>query len=299
MTSNATTQITDTKQKLENIMRDNFTCENVVKEHKETFEPYIKGLIGQIDPDTEGFKDCEKQRDQSVIFTWGHNHDFGTFALEGPMVNRHIEIIADLIDNYALPYDLCGKKILDVGVWTGGTSLILSALGAQVTALEEVVKYSNLVNYLARAFGLEYLECKPISLYELDVHDIYDYVLFSGVIYHITDPVLSLRILLNSLRDNGRIFIETLGIPTENKTVPALLYEGPKCVKQGSGHDGTRSGWNYFVPSPLALGLWVDTVGFCDIRVSETDSSGRIKCVATREHHKDMLRAGLSRADIR
>ena len=40
-------------------------------------------MIGQIDPDVEGFKDYEKQRDQSVKFTWWHNHAFGAFGLEG------------------------------------------------------------------------------------------------------------------------------------------------------------------------------------------------------------------------
>ncbi len=280
-------------------MTDNFRYDNVQEDYKETFEAHIKGLIGRIDPETEGFKDFKKQRDQSVKFTWGHNHDFGTFALEGTMADRHIEVMADFIDNFALPYDLSGKKILDVGVWTGGTSLILSALGAQVTALEEVVKYSNIVNYLASAFGLSNLECKPVSLYAFDVNDTYDYVIYSGVIYHVTDPVLSLRILFNSLKDNGRIFIETIGIPAHDATVPVVLFEGPRCLKGGSKKDLTRIGWNCFVPSPLALGLWADTVGFCDIRVGDIDSSGRIKCVATRDKHKDMLRAGLSRADIR
>ena len=293
----------DTRQKLEKIMTDNFRYENVVKDHKETFETHIKGLIGQIDPETEGFKDCEKQRDQSVKFVWGHNHDFGTFALKGSMANRHIELIADFIDNGGLPHDLSGKKMLDVGVWTGGTSLVLSALGAQVTALEEVVKYSNTVNYLALAFGLSNLECKPISLYEFDVNDTYDYVIYSGVIYHVTDPILSLRILFNSLKDNGRIFIETFGIVVDDKTTPIVLFEGPRFIKSGTKKDLTRTGWNYFLPTPYALSLWMDTVGFDDIRIGDTGSSRqisrRIKCVATRRQHKDMLRAGLSRPDIR
>jgi len=216
------------------------------------------------------------------------------------MADRHIELITYFMDNFGLPHDLSGKKILDVGVWTGGTSLVLSALGAQVTALEEVVKYSNTVNYLALAFGLSNLECKPISLYEFDVNDTYDYVIYSGVIYHVTDPVLSLRILFNSLKDNGRIFIETMGIQIKNTTATFVLFEGPRHFRGGSKEDLNRGGgWNYFVPTPRALNLWVDTVGFDDIRMDDTGSSRRIKCVATRRQHKDMLRAGLSRPDIR
>ena len=288
----------DTRQKLEKIMTDNFRYENVVEDYKGTFEPDIKGLIGQIDPTIEGFKDYEKQRDLSVRFMWGHHHDFGTFALNGPMGDRHVEIIADFMDKFGLPHDLSGKKILDVGVWTGGTSLILSALGAQVTALEEVVKYSNTVNYLASAFGLSGLGCKPISLYELDVNDIYDYVIYSGVIYHVTDPILSLRILFNSLKDSGRIFIETYGISTNNNNT-LVHFEGQRRLRGGSKDDLNRTGWNYFIPSPPALVLWADAAGFSDVTATNTDSSNRIKCVGTRHKHKDMLRAGLSRPDIR
>jgi len=280
-------------------MKDNFAYKNVVDKYKETFEMDIKKLIGQTDPDVEGFKDYEEQRDLSVKFAWGHNHDFGNFALEGKMADRHIEIIADFIDNFALPYDLSGKKVLDVGVWTGGTSLILSALGAEVTALEEVVKYSNTVNYLASAFGISNLECKPHSLYELDVSDAYDFVIYSGVIYHVSDPILSLRVLFNSLKDNGRIFVETYGMPGNSEKVPVLLFLGPQFITKGSKKDLTRSGWNYFVPSPVVLYLWVATVGFDDITVGNLDSFKRIKCAATRHQHKDMLRAGLSRPNIR
>jgi 2-polyprenyl-3-methyl-5-hydroxy-6-metoxy-1,4-benzoquinol methylase len=257
-------------------------------------------LIDQFDPATEGFKDYKQQRDYSVRFAWGHNHNFGTFALNGEMGNRHVEIIADFMDNFGLPHDLSGKKILDVGVWTGGTSLILSALGAQVTALEEVVKYSNTVNYLASAFGLSGLECKPISLYELAVNDIYDYVIYAGVIYHVTDPILSLRILFNSLKDSGRIFIETFGISGNDINKKMLVrFEGPRGVKKRSKEDLNRTGWNCFIPSPPALLLWVDAAGFSDVTASKIDSSHRIKCVGTRHKHEDMLRAGLSRPDIR
>lgn len=289
----------DTREKLEKIMADNFRYENVVEGYKGTFEADITGLMDQFDPATEGFKDYKKQRDYSVKFAWGHNHDFGTFSLKGLMCNRHVEVIADFMDNYGLPHDLSGKKILDVGVWTGGTSLILSALGAQVTALEEVVKYSNTVNYLASAFGLSGLECKPISLYELAVNDIYDYVIYAGVIYHVTDPILSLRILFNSLKDSGRIFIETYGISGNDINKGMLVrFEGPTGAL-GRSEDLNRTGWNYFIPSSPALLLWTDAAGFSDVTASKMDSSYRIKCVGTRHKHEDMLRAGLSRPDIR
>jgi 2-polyprenyl-3-methyl-5-hydroxy-6-metoxy-1,4-benzoquinol methylase len=288
-----------TAQKLQSIMTERFTINNVLDEHKENFEQHIKGLIGDIDVDMEGYKDPDLQRDQSIKFTWGHNHDFGTFTIEGEMADRHIDILADFMDKFGLPFDLTGKKVLDVGVWTGGTALLFAALGAEVTALEEVVKYSDTVNYLASAFGLSNLECIPISLYDVEIQDKFDYILYSGVIYHVSDPVLSLRILFNALKDGGNIFVETYGIPSASQNAPVTLYLGPQCFKSGSKDDLTRKGWNYFVPSPFALKLWIASAGFEDIKVDNVGLLHRIKAVATRFRHKDILRAGLSKPSIR
>ncbi|MHC4759651.1 MAG: class I SAM-dependent methyltransferase, partial [Planctomycetota bacterium] len=288
-----------TAQKLQSIMTERFTINNVLDEHRENFEQHVKGLIGGISADIEGYKDPDLQRDQSIKFTWGHNHDFGTFTVEGEMADRHIDILADFMDKFGLPFDLTGKKVLDVGVWTGGTALLFAALGAEVTALEEVVKYSDTVNYLASAFGLSNFECIPVSLYDLQIQDTFDYILYSGVIYHVSDPILSLRILFNALKDGGNIFVETYGIPSAGQNAPVTLYLGPQCFKSGSKDDLTRKGWNYFVPTPFALKLWIASVGFENIKVDNVGLLHRIKAVATRVRHKDILRAGLSKPSIR
>lgn len=288
----------DTRAKLKEIMQQKLRIDNVLEDRRESFESDIRKFLNTVDYKQEGYTDYTKQRDFSVRYTWGHNHDFGTFSLRGAMGDRHIDILADFVDRFGLPLDLGGKKILDVGVWTGGTSLILSALGAEVTALEEVVKYSDTVNYLADSFGLGRLECKPISLYDLNDRYEYDYVIYSGVIYHVTDPVLSLRILFNSLRDGGKLFVETFGLSTGDKKVPLVLAEGPSIHRGGNKDNMSREGWNYFVPSPVALYLWIETVGFEDIKLSGVDADKRIKGVATRYKHKDMLRAGLSKTNV-
>ena len=217
---------TPTFDKLSSIMKKRFTIDNVVSEHKSNFEEMITKELGHIDPDIEGYEDQTRQRDFSVKYHWGHNHDFGSFSLKGLMRDRHLQIISKFVDTYGLPLDLSGKKILDVGVWTGGTSLLLSAMGAEVTALEEVKKYANTVNYLAKSFGVPKLICHAVSLYDLNEHDTYDYVHYSGVVYHVTDPILSLRILFNALKDGGKIFIESAAIEVD-KDRPLALIKGP------------------------------------------------------------------------
>ena len=76
------------------------------------------------------------------------NREDLTFINICPVFNIEV-IIADFIDQFDFPEKLGGMRVLDIGAWTGGISLLLAAMGAKVVALEEVVKYSNTVNYLA------------------------------------------------------------------------------------------------------------------------------------------------------
>jgi len=286
------------KQHLQTLMRESFTVDNLKNVDADEFQKNILDRIDKDDSEIEGYFDPSKQRDISIRYFWGHNHDFGTFYQSGPMGDRHIDIIAQFVADYGLPLDLTGKKVLDIGVWTGGTCLLLTAMGAEVTGCEEVKKYADTVNYLAHAFGLDTLTCERLSLYEIDFQDSFDYVIYSGVIYHVTDPILSLRILYNALKDGGDIFVETFGIWAGGEMQSVCLVEsGPM---EGNAESLNRTGWNNFIPSSEALKSWMISVGFKDVNVgAPTQDLRRIHGKGMRVQHEDMLRAGLSRPDIR
>jgi 2-polyprenyl-3-methyl-5-hydroxy-6-metoxy-1,4-benzoquinol methylase len=289
----------NTSEMLQKIMQASYTVDHVIPEHKASFRDVLMKMTERVDWNMEGYSDPEKQRDLSTRFCWGHNHDFGEFSYAGRMGNRHISILAEFIDRFGLPQDLAGKRVLDVGVWTGGTCLLLAALGAEVVALEEVKKYADAVNYLAAAFGLSNIRCEPISVYDFNEQDTFDFVIYSGVIYHVTDPVLSLRILFNSLKDGGRIFLETYSINTAPDSPPLAVIQGPSITGEGNREDLTRGGWNYYIPSDKGLYLWMETAGFENIDMGNVNHNNRLKCAGTRVQHKDMLRAGLSRPSVR
>ena len=277
-----------------------YTTDHLVGVSPDDFRNDLTARIGTIDPDAEGYHDPARQRDLSIKFRFGHDHDFGAFSLDGQMGERHLELLATFIDRLgALPMDLSGKRVLDIGCWTGGASLALAAMGAQVVALEEVRKYAACAQDIANAFGLQsQVRVLPISLYDLtdDEHqDAYDYVLFAGVLYHLTDPVLALRLCFNALRDGGTCLIETAGIDDGAST---CRYEGAGVFHAGSQAELNRSGWNWFLPSPLALRRMIADVGFADARV-DGPLDNRLLAWARRDTHTDMLRAGLSVPGVR
>jgi 2-polyprenyl-3-methyl-5-hydroxy-6-metoxy-1,4-benzoquinol methylase len=242
------------------------------------------------------------QRPQSNSFYWGHDHDFGDFRLAGRMGTRHIWLLSRFFDHFGVSLDeLKGQSVLDVGCWTGGVSLILERLGAQVTAIDEVAIYTHALNFMVESFGLQSCRALHKSLYELGEASFLercDTVFCLGVLYHVSDPIIALRRLYHTLKASGRLCIETMSIPSEGCVCE---YEGPR-RRRGD------FGWNWFVPSPRALKQWLEDSGFevlqlgngtDEFRVTDGDDPlGPNRCLAIarkRQNHPISL-AGLSTA---
>lgn len=274
--------MTDTKDFLRGLM-GRYTTDNV--DDPVAFRARIDEFLALDDYEMEGYSSPDMQRDKSVKFHWGHNHDFGDFKLEGVLGDRHIDLLASFIDDFGLPRDLTGKRVLDIGVWCGGTTMLLAEMGAEfVTGFEEVKKYGRCANFLSTSFKKED-EWGVIvsSIYNTQFRDPFDYVIFPGVLYHLTDPILALRILFNALKDGGTLFLETMIAP-----VPDTHAGGQNVMVYAGG-----KGWNWFIPSEQALIKMLNDVGF-DWVSTYGKEKGRLYCKAYRIEHKDMLRAGLS-----
>lgn len=282
------------------LMRDRYSVNQLESITQDEFRKYITSLPGKVDAEVEEFADPNLQRDQSVRFEWGHDHDFGTFQMQGQMGNRHIVILSAFVTQYnVMGFDLSGKKVLDIGCWTGGTSLLLAALGADVFAIEEVRKYADTVKFIKKAFNIPNLQISSRSLYSLDTEkffDQFDYVLYSGVLYHVTDPILSLRIVFNALKDGGVCLLETMAI---DRNISSCDYHGAQhTLNQVTEGKLPRVGWNWFIPSILAIERMMEDVGFKVVNAN-LHKDNRALAVGIRNKHVDMLRAGLSKPSIR
>lgn len=277
-----------------------YSVKNLVGVSAVDFQEYLEGKIGEIDSAIEGYSDneLERQRDLSIKFHWGHNHDFQSFALQGRMGNRHIELLSDFITAFNIDINSWeDKKVLDIGCWTGGTTLLLSALCKEVFAVEEVVKYARMTQYLIKSFGIEskasVYQGSLYSLKDQSSNPLFDIVYFPGVIYHLSDPILALRILYNCLSINGEIFVESAGLPSEE---PICKFEGNyKYHNDGSSREElNRGGWNYFLISPSALTLMLQEVGFEDVIAYWDEKRKRVFAYGKKNKKIGMCKAGLS-----
>lgn len=92
----------------------------------------------------------------------------------------------------AIPADMSGKTVLDIGCNAGFYSLQLQARGARVTGIEHSPQYLAQARFAAEVEGAD------IEYLQMDVYDVdrlgreFDFVLFMGVFYHLRYPLLAL-----------------------------------------------------------------------------------------------------------
>jgi tRNA (mo5U34)-methyltransferase len=96
----------------------------------------------------------------------------------------------------AIPWDLRGRTVLDIGCNAGFFAIKMKQRGA-----ERVVGIDSDPRYLAQArFAADVMEVE-IELKEMSVYDVgrlgerFDLVLFMGVLYHLRHPLLALDLL--------------------------------------------------------------------------------------------------------
>lgn len=96
----------------------------------------------------------------------------------------------------ALPADLSGRTVLDVGCNAGFFSLELKRRGAdRVLGVDHDDRYLAQARLAAEISGLD-VEFRKLSVYDVArLHERFDVVVFMGVLYHLRHPLLALDLL--------------------------------------------------------------------------------------------------------
>lgn len=98
---------------------------------------------------------------------------------------------------HAVPADLTGKSVLDVGCNAGFYSIEMKKRGAaRVVAIDSDDAYLNQGRFAAEVSGFPDIEFRNMSVYDVGkLGERFDLVIFMGVLYHLRHPLLALDTL--------------------------------------------------------------------------------------------------------
>jgi tRNA (mo5U34)-methyltransferase len=96
----------------------------------------------------------------------------------------------------AIPEDLSGRSVLDVGCNGGFYSIEMKRRGAEhVLGIDFDADYLNQARFAASVLGLD-IEFRQLSVYDVgSIGERFDLVIFMGVLYHLRHPLLALDLL--------------------------------------------------------------------------------------------------------
>jgi tRNA (mo5U34)-methyltransferase len=149
----------------------------------------------------------EIAREVDRLGPWFHNMDLGGVATApnhflGDYPRTKFARFA-----HAIPEDLSGKTVLDIGCNGGFYSIELKRRGAKrVVGLDSDPAYLAQARFAANVMGAD------IELIQMDVYDVeslrerFDVVLFLGVLYHLRYPLLALDLVHHHVVGDTMIF---------------------------------------------------------------------------------------------
>jgi tRNA (mo5U34)-methyltransferase len=180
----------------------------------------------------------------------------------------------------ALPQDLSGRSVLDVGCNAGFFSLEMKRRGAdRVLGVDFDPRYLAQARLAAEISGLD-VEFRELSVYDVArLGERFDVVLFMGVLYHLRHPLLALDLLRahavgdllvfqSMLRGSSGRFAAEPDYPFDEREVfdhpawPKLHF-----VERRYAHDET----NWWIPNRACVEAMLRSAGFASAPVPGTE----------------------------
>jgi tRNA (mo5U34)-methyltransferase len=115
----------------------------------------------------------------------------------------------------AIPQDLTGATVLDIGCNAGFYSIEMKSRGAaRVLGVDVDDRYLKQAHFAAQTLGFD-IEFEKRSVYDVDaIAGQFDYVLFMGVLYHLRYPLYALDKVVKKV--GGQLIFQTMIRGSEN-----------------------------------------------------------------------------------
>jgi tRNA (mo5U34)-methyltransferase len=147
------------------------------------------------------------EREVEALGPWFHNLDLqGVHTAPSHFLGDYPSIkwrnFAD-----AIPADLAGKTVLDIGCNAGFYSLEMKRRGAErVLGVDSMDEYLAQARFAAKVNRLE-VEFRKMSVYDVGaLGESFDIVIFMGVLYHLRHPLLALDLIHDHVAKDMLLF---------------------------------------------------------------------------------------------
>jgi tRNA (mo5U34)-methyltransferase len=203
---------------------------------------------------------------------WFHSIDLA----DGQIVKgfHSVEELRERLDAFPIPPDLCGKRVLDVGAWTGWCAFEMERRGAEAVALDCV----DLEEFhMARRLLGSKVEQRLLDMDEIapETVGLFDYVLFFGVFYHLRHPLLGMEKICSITREAAFVesYVTDGTAPTGDSSPVPNLLEFYETTELGGQID------NWCGPNTKCLLAMCRSAGFARVELKGVVASrARVTC---------------------
>lgn len=172
---------------------------------------------------------------------------------------------------HAVPADLRGKTVLDIGCNAGFYSLEMKRRGAErVVAIDSDERYLAQARFAAQVHGAD-IEFHNLSVYDVArLREQFDLVIFMGVLYHLRHPLLALDLLHQHVTRDLLLFQSLMRGSAEVERVEpdypfseTAIFERPSFprmyfIEQHYSEDPT----NWWIPNRACAEAMLRSAGF-------------------------------------
>jgi tRNA (mo5U34)-methyltransferase len=214
-----------------------------------------------------------------ALAPWFHNIDLGGGLWTAPdhflgnYPGFKYERFAD-----AIPADLTGRSVLDIGCNAGFYSVEMARRGAErVVGIDEDDRYLEQARLVADTLGFPDIEFRKLSVYDVGaLAEKFDLVIFMGVLYHLRHPLLALDLIREHVAGDLMLFQtmqqgskEVTDVPEDHPFHTPGTFEPPAMFAQAGypkmhfiEHRFAGDWTNWWAPNRAASEAMLRSAGF-------------------------------------
>ncbi|HZH26346.1 MAG TPA: TIGR04290 family methyltransferase [Azospirillaceae bacterium] len=243
---------------------------------------------------------AELERRVRELGPWFHNIDLGGVRTAPDHFLGDYPAIKFRGFAHAIPQDLSGRTVLDIGCNGGFYSVEMKRRGAaRVVAIDHDPHYLAQARFVAEVTGHD-IEFHQMSVYDVGALDErFDVVIFMGVLYHLRHPLLALDLIRAHVAKDLLIFQSmqrgSTEVETPNRDYPfwaAEHFDRPGWPKLHFIEHEYAGDWtNWWVPNQACAEAMLRSAGF-EIRDHPEQEVYVCRCADLKGAHNAVYPAG-------